>query len=388
MAQDSATHGQMISLIICTLNEAESIAGVLAEVGARLSGASYEILVVDDSVDDATAAVVRRYAARDNRIRLIRRVGARGLASACTVGWAQARGDILGVFDGDGQHDPGMLLPLANRLLEADADVAIASRFLSGEGPGLSGFRRALSEIGIRLSACAIGARATDPLAGFFFMRRRWYEAIQPRLTGLGFKILIDVLASGKRPPKVVELPTALRARTGGGSKLDLRVMIELAAQLVEKRSLGLVSARFAMFASVGATGLALHMLLLTALVGAAAPFWVAQCSATACAMVSNYALNNIFTYRDLRHRGRAWWTGLASFGLACTSGALISQLVGLALSNLHAPSILAGGAGAVSGALWNYWSTSRVAWNLPASRRGKRASAPVYPVESPQIAR
>ncbi|WP_175525635.1 glycosyltransferase [Bosea sp. OK403] len=365
--------------MICTLDESRSIAGVLAETQIALADLSYEIIVVDDSADDRTAAVVRSLISRDPRIRLLKRQGVRGLASACIAGWDIARGDILGVMDGDGQHDASLIAGMVDKLQAEQADIAVASRFRPDTQLGLSGFRRLLSTAGVGLSRLVIGAHTTDPLAGFFLQTRAWFEQARAGMSGVGFKILVDVLASGQRAPKVVEVSTSLRARIGGESKLDLRIMFELAAQLVEKRTGNLIPSRFIMFASVGVTGLVVHMAALALLRHLeVTPFWVAQALATATAMASNFTLNNLLTFRDLRLTGRAWWGGLARFAMACASGALIAEFIALTALQMQTSWLLAGGMGAAGAAIWNYWSSSRAAWGVPAQRRDAAAGVVV----------
>jgi dolichol-phosphate mannosyltransferase len=372
----SSTGRPDLSLVICTLDEAASIGAVLDQARAALEGRAFEIIVVDDSADEATGDVVRAVAQTDLRIHLIRRTHARGLASAAICGWDAARGDVLGVMDGDGQHDAGILERLWNSV--GDADVAVASRYLPGTNTGLAGMRRVISVAGTLASRALIGAPVSDPLSGLFLMRRDWYLSARPRLSGLGFKILADVLACGPRQPRVVEAPTRLGERIGGASKLDLRVMVELAAQLVQARSRGLISARFVMFGAVGATGVAVHMTMLGALSATGLAFWIAQLCAIAAAMTSNFVLNNALTFRDLRLGGARLWRGLAGFYLACASGGLISEIVGAGVNRVGGHWIAAGLAGALTAAMWNYWSASRAAWgHPPATASAKAASQP-----------
>jgi dolichol-phosphate mannosyltransferase len=366
-----------VSLVICTLNESESIGAVLTETQGVFEGLSYEIIVVDDSPDERTADVVRARAAGEPRIRLVRREGARGLASACIAGWDAAHGKILGVMDGDGQHDTQLARTMVEMLQAGGADIAVASRFAPGAHTGLSGIRKAMSTAATPVIQLLIGARCTDPLAGFFFQTRRWYDGVREGLTGIGFKILVDVLASGPRRPTVVEVPTSLRERIGGESKLDLRIAVELVAQLIEKKSRGLIPSRFVMFAGVGGLGMFVHLVVLTAAKELTAlPFLAAQGAAIAVAMVSNYTLNNLITFRDLRLKGAAWWRGLLGFALACASGAVLSEMVGFGLNRLHVHWLIAGGTGALAAAMWNYWSASRAAWGVPP--RGRDAAAGV----------
>ena len=261
------------------------------------------------------------------------------------------------------------------------ADIAVASRFRPDTQLGLSGFRRQLSTVGVGLSRLVIGAHTTDPLAGFFLQTRSWFEQARAGMSGVGFKILVDVLASGRRAPKVVEVSTSLRARIGGESKLDLRIMFELAAQLVEKRTGNLIPSRFIMFACVGVTGLVVHMAALALLRHIeVTPFWIAQALATATAMVSNFTLNNLLTFRDLRLMGRAWWGGLARFAMACASGALIAEFIALTALQMQTSWLLAGGMGAAGAAIWNYWSSSRAAWGVPPQHHDPAAGVVVVP--------
>jgi dolichol-phosphate mannosyltransferase len=98
-----------------------------------------------------------------------------------------------------------------------------------------------LSRAGIWLADWALGVRLTDPMTGYFVMRRDFYMRARPRLSGVGFKILVDLVASVRPRPRVVERMTALRPRQGGTSKLDVRVVADLMALLAEKRLGGLL---------------------------------------------------------------------------------------------------------------------------------------------------
>lgn len=365
-----------LSLVICTFNEADSIGRVLRETLACLPPAvEAEIIVVDDSPDDRTAGVVRACAAMDGRIQLIRRVGERGLATAAAAGWAAARGDVLGLMDGDGQHDPAVLPRLFTALSDTGAEIAVASRYTSGARTGLTGFRHGLSQCGTLLVKAVTGTPTTDPLSGYFLFRRGWWERAASRMSPVGYKVLLDLALSGGVRPRVCEIPTSLRARFAGESKLDARVMAELLAQLVEKRTGGLVSARFVMFGAVGATGIAVNVALLSLLSGGGAPYWLAQGVAVITAMTSNFILNNLLTFRDRRLSGRAFWGGLLAFYLACTGGAALNQVIGMTLDGFGVVPVAAGLVGAVSAALWNFASVSRLSWGKGAPAPSGRAN-------------
>ncbi len=358
-----------VSVVICTLDEHEAIGGVLDELRTELADVSHEIIVVDDSANDLTAMVVEAHGRAHPNVRLIRREGCGGLASAAIAGWDAARGETLAIMDGDGQHDPKLVGKMLRRRVETKADVVVASRYLESAQSGLCGARHLISRGGVMLSGLLLGLRLADPMSGCFLMRREWYESVRPQLSGLGFKILVDIVASGRRRPRVQQIPTLLRPRAGGESKLDLRVAVDLVALLIEKRTGGAVSARMTQFLLVGATGLIAHLSVLSLMGLTNLPFWMAQTGAIMAAMSWNFVLNNSLTFRDRRLSGSALWRGLLSFYAACLGGALISEAAGTALAALDAPWLVAGVAGALLGAVWNYQAARRLTWR--AARNG-----------------
>jgi dolichol-phosphate mannosyltransferase len=370
----AAAEGQpLISLVICTLDEHEAIGGVIEGAGRALAGAAHEIIVVDDSADERTADA--ELATHRSDVRLIRRVGERGLAGAAIAGWDASRGRILGLMDGDGQHDPAMLRTLWERLKAESADVALASRYARPHGEtGLTGFRDRISRIGTRLTHLLLGVRVTDPLSGLFLMRRSWFEHVRPRLSGVGFKILVDVIASGSRPPRTAETPTRLLPRAGGASKLDVRVMADLAGLLVEKLTRGLVSARLALFLAVGLAGVGVHMATLGLGRLAGAPFWAAQGLAIVVAMTSNFFLNNALTFRQARLTGQAALRGLGVFYASCLAGAVLNEGLADIAHRLGAPWTLAALSGLLAGALCNYALAARLTWGIGGRHAGADA--------------
>jgi dolichol-phosphate mannosyltransferase len=204
-----------------------------------------------------------------------------------------------------------------------------------------------------------------DPMSGFFLLRRSLVEEVAPRLAARGFKILLDILLSARRPLKVAEIPYAFRAREAGESKLDATVLLEFGGLLLDKATGGAVPLRFVAFAAVGAIGVLVHMAALGLLVGLlGAGFAAAQWGATFAAMTANFMLNNRITYRDARLKGGRLWGGLLLFYLVCGIGAAAN--VGIA-SVLVRDGILAWGLAGAAGALitvvWNYAVSSTLVW-------------------------
>lgn len=217
-----------LSVVIPTYNEAESITSLLAGLAQHLgrAGITYEIIVVDDDSPDGSWRRAAEAAGGDERVRVIRRLGERGLAAAAVRGWQEAGGEILALMDGDLQHPPEVLVDLV-RAVEAGASLAVASRYVAGGGvhrPTLA--RSAVSWLGAHLAACVApgAARVRDPLSGYFAFRRDVVAGVP--LAPRGYKILPEILARG-RCGRVQEVPYTLQRRQRGRSKLTLWVYWE-----------------------------------------------------------------------------------------------------------------------------------------------------------------
>jgi dolichol-phosphate mannosyltransferase len=355
-----------LCVIVPTFNERDNVAVLAEGLERTLYGIDWEVIFVDDDSPDGTAERVRMLAAHDRRVRCIRRVGRRGLSSACIEGMLATSAPFVAVIDGDLQHDEALLPSMLDNLKRGGSDVVVASRYVgSGSSEGLSSDqRKRLSLYGIRLAQRLLKAEVADPASGFFMLRRELFEDLVPRLSGVGTKILIDVLASSPRRLRVAELPYRFRARHSGESKLDTFTGIEYMLLLAEKLSHRYFPHRLLLFGLVGASGLvvnlvALRLLMLSGWVG----FTASEAIATVAAMVSNFLLNNSLTYRDCRLTGWQAVRGLFSFAAMCSLGALTTVAIARNVYQLTGMWLMAGIGGAVIGALLNYALTSIFTW-------------------------
>jgi dolichol-phosphate mannosyltransferase len=384
-----------LSVIVPCYNELENVAPMVSRLDAALPGIAWEAVFVDDDSPDGTAEAVRGIAAVDPRIRCLRRIGRRGLASAVIEGALSCSSDIIAVIDGDLQHDETRLPVMLEMLRAGDADVVVASRFAAGgDASGLAGGRRlALSNLGIRLATIMLGTRLTDPMSGFFMLKRPLFEQVAPRLTGQGFKILLDFLLSAPAPLRVREVGAAFHPRLAGESKLSPLVLVQFGALLLDKLFGGMVPLRFFAFALVGAFGVLVHLAVLSAAGGLGMPFVPAQTAATLVAMVANFQLNNVITYRDQRLRGGRLWSGLGLFMLVCGVGAVANIGIANALyASGNAARTPAGALGAVIGVVWNYAMSATLVWGRPARTQKVFGSffrkRPAFFVPKPDTAR
>jgi dolichol-phosphate mannosyltransferase len=313
-----------------------------------------------------TIDAVRARGEHDGRLRVIRRVGRRGLAGAVIEGMLASAAETVAVIDADLQHDEKLLPEMLRRIEAGNADLVIATRYAqSGAADGgFSKLRRNASTLATRLTNLLLRTNVSDPMSGFFMIRRDAVDDIAPKLSTGGFKLLLDILASAPAGLRVVEMPYQFRPRQIGTSKLDALVIADFIGLLLAKLTGNRISPRFFLFALVGATGLVVHLATLRAvLITAHIPFNAAQLIAAFVAMTSNFFLNNALTFRDRRLTGVAAFTGLLSFYLVCSVGTLANVGVAELIYLRDASWWRAGNAGAVMAAVFNYAVSSMLTW-------------------------
>jgi dolichol-phosphate mannosyltransferase len=356
-----------LTVVIPTFNERENAPILVARLREVLAGIQWQVIFVDDNSPDGTADAVKALAVTDPRILCLRRVGRRGLAGAVLEGALASHAPFVAVMDGDLQHDEALLPAMLARLRKGDTDLVIASRYLGAGSAagGLSPTRRMGSRLAASLARLILKVDITDPVSGFFMIRRQLVDAVAPRLSTQGFKVLFDIIASQPSPPRIVELPYAFAQRRTGESKLGARVVVDYLGLVLTKISGNMIPPRALLYALVGTSGVLVHLAILRLGLGVGLAFVPAQIMAALIAMTTNFLINNTVTYRDRRLRGAALVTGYARFCALCGVG-LIANVAVADLAHQHMPTSLwwlAGAAGALFGAAWNYVSTALAVW-------------------------
>jgi dolichol-phosphate mannosyltransferase len=361
----SAPNRLELGVIVPTFKEAPNVLPLIEKLEAALQGIAWQVIFVDDNSPDGTADAVKAVAVVDPRVSCLRRVGRRGLAGAVIEGALASAAPFVAVIDGDLQHDETLLPAMLEVLRGGDVDVVIGSRYVDAKRQvvtGLDGGRRQWgSRMANWLGRHALSVELTDPVSGFFMIRRELIDRVAPKLSASGFKVLFDIIASQPTPPRCVELGYQFRPRLAGESKLDKGVVAQYLSLLVSKLSRDLISPRALMFGLVGAGGVLVNFAVVYAL--SDTRFLHAQAIGAVVAMTSNYLVNNAFTYRDRRKRGFALVTGYLRFCLLCS----IPLAANVAVANLvfqYVPVRWVGVlAGAGVGAVWNYVMTSLAVW-------------------------
>ena len=352
-----------LSVIVPTFKESANIALLVDRLDAALEGIEWEVIFVDDDSPDGTTDVVKQLAARNHRVRCLRRVSRRGLAGACIEGMLSSAAPYVAVMDADLQHDETLLPRMLTTLQRGENDLVVGSRYIAGGNASvLSKRRNLLSRAAGSLARALTRVELTDPMSGFFMMRRDRFDPIAGSLSERGFKILLDIVLTSKGALRIVEEPYIFGSRLYGESKLDAQVALDFLGLLLTKLTGGAVTPRFLSYALVGAIGLVVHLVALRISL-LSVSFEVAQTIATFVAMTGNFLLNNSLTFRDARLSGWPMLKGLLLFYAVSSVGALTNVGVASWIYGYQPTWWVAGLAGALMGVVWNYSMSSLLVW-------------------------
>jgi dolichol-phosphate mannosyltransferase len=366
-----------LAIVLPTFNESANVAPLVDRLEKSLQGIRYEVIFVDDDSPDGTADVVRLLAERRDNVRVLQRIGRRGLASACIEGILGTAAPYVAVMDADMQHDETVLPEMLRRIRDENLDLVVGSRNIAGGSMGeFTQWRVKLSHLGRRLSLMGAEHELSDPMSGFFLVRLATFEQFAHRLSGIGFKILLDIVLSAGPALRIGEVPYRFGQREHGESKLDVVVGLEYFELLVDKHLGNVVNVRFVLFAMVGALGVGVHLLILSALRKfAGLSFETGQAVATFIVMILNFVLNNSVTYRDRRLKGWRFWSGLVTFCVACGLGVVANVAIASEAFRRGVPWVLAAVIGLLFSAVWNYGITSMTTWRQQRRSSEKRAT-------------
>ena len=356
--------GRQLAVVVPTLNESANIPVLVGKLHHVLAGIEWEVVFVDDDSRDGTAAVVRGIAQHDPRVRCVQRIGRRGLSSACVEGILATSAPVVAVMDADLQHDETLLPQMFAAFQDPNLDITVASRYVPGGSMGeLDDKRVRISGFATKLSRLIVKADIADPMSGFFMLRRAAFDEAVRNVSGQGFKILLDLFASAPRPLRFKEFPFRFRQRQFGESKLDSMVAWEYLMLIADKLVGHIVPVRFVLFALIGGLGVIVNLVVLRLGLGVGLRFTLAEAVATLAAMVSNFLLNNQLTYRDRRLKRWRLVRGLITFCIGCSVGAVANVGIALQIASEGRSWWLAGLAGALIGAVWNYAIASTYTW-------------------------
>jgi dolichol-phosphate mannosyltransferase len=378
------TRRPYFSLVIPTYNESRNIVGMVKTLSQLLDASlpgDYELLVVDDDSPDRTWEIAEGLIDRHPHLQVIRRQQERGLSTAVIRGWQAARGEVLGVIDGDLQHPPEILLKLLHHIRQG-ADLAVASRHIEGGGvSSWSAIRRFLSRgaqvLGLVILPRVLG-RLTDPMSGYFVVKRQAI-ALRP-LSPVGYKILIEVVGRGDIQ-KIAEVGYVFQERQAGESKvtwrqyrdylhhlLRLRLSSGRMGRLAQKMDFPL--GRFLRFGFVGLSGVAIDMGLLY-LFHTVWGFALTRSATFAAefAILNNFFWNDRWTFADVARQQRSpskAFKRLLKFNLVCLMGLILKVLLlNFLFNGLGMNAYLANLVAIAIVTVWNFWINLKLNWRV-----------------------
>ena len=362
-----------LSLVIPTYNEAKNISLLIEKLTTLLDGViprQYELIVVDDNSEDLTWKVAQDLITIYPQLQVINRQTERGLSTAVLRGWQISRGNIWGVIDADLQHPPDTIVKLLSQI-DNGADLAVASRNVDGGGVSeWSVARRFLSRgaqiLGLIILPNILG-KVSDPMSGFFLVRRRCLN--EAFLDPIGYKILIEVLAKGKIG-WIGEVGYVFEERKQGESKVSLKHYFDYIHHLLRLRLTVGNLGRFIRFGLVGLSGVFVDMTILYLLSDPSTlgfPLTRSKILAAEFAIVNNFIWNDLWTFGDIAKKQPSFkqkLKRLIKFNLVCLAGLIMNVLLlniffnlfsfDRYLSNLLAIALVT---------IWNYWINLKLSW-------------------------
>ena len=375
-----------LSLVIPTYQEKDNIQKVIQILTQTLDESipgNYELIVVDDDSPDLTWKVAQSLIEEYPQLRVMRRQQERGLSSAVIRGWQVAKGDILGVIDGDLQHPPEVLTQLLTKIAQG-ADLAVASRHVDGGGvSSWSVVRRFLSRgaqvLGLILLPGVL-SRVSDPMSGYFMVRR--HSILGVTLHPVGYKILLEVIARGNIQ-NISEVGYVFCERKDGESKVTWKQYLEYLHHLIRLRlSTGLLGGlsqgldfpigRFLRFGVVGLSGVFVDMAILYLLsdpTTLALPLTRSKIIAGEIAIFNNFLWNDAWTFADVSENQQQWSQRIKrflKFNVICLAGLVLNILVLNLVFNFLIPNRYIANLIAIAVAtIWNFWVNLKLSWRV-----------------------
>jgi dolichol-phosphate mannosyltransferase len=371
-----------LAIILPTYNERTNLIPLLGCLREALAGINYEVIIVDDDSPDSTAAAARSLGQNDPGIRVLQRIGRRGLASAAVEGMLATSAPFLLVMDADLQHDERVIPGMLEKIRAEHLDIVVATR--NAEGGSMGDFaaeRVGLSKAGRFLSSMVCKVPVTDPMSGFFLVRAEYFHRVVHNLSCVGFKILVDLLASAGGPVRIGEVGFRFRTRVHGESKLDILVGLEYLQLLLHKLTRGMVPVSYLLFGLMGSIGVCCNLLLAVLFsYSFRLDFKSAQFAGALVTIAVNFLLNNKLTFRSAKLRGKSLLIGLGIFYLCCSIGLFAQVTVATALRSTGMNWVAATLAGIAVGSVWNYSTAFLFVWQVRRRRAERLAQSYTEP--------
>lgn len=356
-----------LSIVIPTYNEKDNISKILERLKKILNDLIHEIIFVDDNSPDGTSDEIRNFNKNSSKIHLIHRIGRRGLSGAIIEGVLAANYELVAIMDCDLQHDETKVLDMVDLFFkDASLDIVIGTRF-SEKGKisdqAFSNIRKLGSKVTTMLIKNLLKINSTDPLSGFFMVKKETFLKNADKLQTHGFKVLADFLATSGKNIKIKEVGYEFKNRIAGESKMSLLTGLELVGLVLSQILKGRISIRFILFCMVGLSGIFVQLLITGIAILLIDQFATSQTIGIIAAMTSNYFLNNYITFQERRLESLDLIRGLFSFYFICSLGAFANIAIATYVFSFSSNWLISSFTGALFGAVWNFTLTSSFTW-------------------------
>jgi len=357
-----------LSIVIPTYNEASNIIAIIESINSTLGDvASYEIIVVDDNSKDKTWELAEQYADKYKNITCFRRITSKGLSSAVIDGFMISRGKFISVIDADLQHDESILPKMLN-YCHNGADLAIGSRYCQDGSTGEWGLiRKLISKVATKISQKIGNIYMSDPMSGFFMIRRDVFLNVVDKLNAKGYKILLDIVSQlDASKINMIEVPYTFKKRSRGESKLTPEVVFQLIDFIYLKIVGNYIPIEYVKFVTVGAIGAVVHFTILYLMhIVFDNNYQNALIIAIEFSLIINYFINNLWTFKEKTHTGLKKIIGLVKFNILSGVGGIISYYISISLFDSGVNWIFASTIGAIVASLWNYNLNKILTWDM-----------------------
>jgi dolichol-phosphate mannosyltransferase len=354
----------MISIIIPTYNEHDNITPLVERLSRTLGSRKYEILFIDDNSKDGTVDIIAGLSEK-YPVKVMVRAKERGLATAVLHGFQYAQGNIIGVMDADLQHPPEINADLI-KAIENGADMAIGSRYVAGGGvPNWGLLRRIISKGASSIAHLFLPAsrKVKDPMSGFFMFRGEGIDQVV--FKPIGYKILLEMLIMGKFK-NVVEVPFIFEDRSSGRSKMKAKQQIDYLKHILSLMRRKGELKRAITFLGVGLSGVVVNVGLYAILTRFVHLYDIgAQAISVEASIISNFALNDTFTFSDRRTtKSGGFFSRLLKFNLVSLVGFGINLGIFTLLTRVFSVyDIIATLIAIVITTIWNYVLSNFWTW-------------------------
>lgn len=313
---------QTAVVVIPTYNEADAIGKMIDHLFKKtfptIDNWVCKLLIVDDTSPDGTYKIVEKYQKKYPNLHLYLNKEKAGIGGAYVKGFKYAmkelKADVIIEFDADFQHPPKNI-PIMLKKIDEGYDYVLGSRKVKGgSNPKGWGFKRVFfSEVGGLVARFVLFFpfknffKITDPTTGLKASRVKGFvdkmdmDHLYSKQFGYKLEFLYQMVGLGA---KVTEIPLQFGLRTVGESKISGNTAKDVFRSVFLLRWNDPFTQKFLKFGTVGFIGYVVNATLLQFVSNRSPLEWLAWLLSTEAAIISNFTLNNIWTFKSDKIHG------------------------------------------------------------------------------------